>query len=68
MTDTRTPVYEGSVTVGDRTVHVARGFADLETDAQRLAGLRFWAKVLSGEQRKRKAPLARGQASQDGEV
>lgn len=56
----RTPLYEAAVVMDGRTVQVASGFADLETDAWRSAGLRFWAAVLSGERHKRKAPLARG--------
>jgi hypothetical protein len=35
--------------VDDRTIQVARGFADLETDARRQAGFRVWTQVLSGE-------------------
>jgi hypothetical protein len=35
--------------VGDRTIQVASGFADLETDARRQAGFRVWTQVLSGE-------------------
>ena len=46
MTDTRT---EGSAVVDDRTIQVASGFADLETDARRQAGFRVWTQVLSGE-------------------
>jgi hypothetical protein len=65
MTDTRT---EGSAVVDDRTIQVASGSADLETDARRQAGFRFWTQVLSGERHEREAPLPRGQASQDSEI
>jgi hypothetical protein len=53
MTDTRTPLYEDSIVVGGRTIQVGSGFADLETDAWRHAGLHFWAGVISGEQFRR---------------
>ena len=33
MTDTKTPLYEGSAVVDDRTTQVASASADLETDA-----------------------------------
>jgi hypothetical protein len=49
MTDPRTPLYEGSAVVDDRTIQVASGFADLETDARRQAGFRVWTQLLSGE-------------------
>jgi hypothetical protein len=35
--------------VDDRTIQVASGFADLETDTRRQAGFRVWTQVLSGE-------------------
>ena len=35
--------------VDDRTIQVARGFANLETDVRRQAGFRVWTQVLSGE-------------------
>ena len=54
MTDTRT---ESSAVVDDQ---VASASADLETDARRQAGFRFWTQVLSGEQPKREAPLGQG--------
>jgi hypothetical protein len=60
MTDPRTPLYEGSAVVDDRTIQVASRFADLEIDARRQAGFRVWTQVLSGERHKREAPLARG--------
>jgi hypothetical protein len=60
MTDTKTPIYEGSAVVDDRTTQVASASADLETDAWRQAGFRFWTQVLSGEQPKREAPLGQG--------
>jgi hypothetical protein len=49
MTDPRTPLYEGSAVVDDRTIQLARGSADLETDAPRQAEFRVWTQVLSGE-------------------
>ena len=60
MTDTKTPTYEGSAVVDDRTTQVASASAGLETDARRQAGFRFWTQVLSGEQPKREAPLGQG--------
>jgi len=49
VTDPRTLLCKGSAVVDDRTIQVARGFADLETDARRQAGFRVWTQVLSGE-------------------
>jgi hypothetical protein len=57
MTDTRT---DGRAVVDDRTIQAASDSADLETDARRQAGFRFWTQVLSGEQPKREAPLGQG--------
>jgi hypothetical protein len=65
MTDTKTP--ESSAVVDDRTIQVASGSADLETDARRQAGFRFWTQLLSGERHEREAPRERGQVSQDRE-
>jgi hypothetical protein len=65
MTDTKTPLCEDSAVVDDRTVQVASGSADLETDARRQAGFRFWTQLLSGEQPKKRSPTRAGPSSQD---
>jgi hypothetical protein len=58
MTDTRTPLSQGRAVVDDRTIQVASGSADLETDARQQTGFRVWTQVLSGERHEREAPHA----------
>ena len=56
MTDTRIPLSQDRATVDDRTIQVASGSADLETDARRQAGFRVWTHLLSGERHERESP------------